>query len=65
MDKGILGFIVYIVVLIRRGLESAADWAYLMKEELKDLMWLSNYNSAGTAKLVINTMTSLAVPAVL
>ena len=28
----------------------------LLKDEYKGLIWLSNYNTAGTAKLVINTM---------
>ena len=54
--KGILGFIVNIDELNRMGLEAPADWADLLKEEYKDLIWLSNYNTAGTAKLVINTM---------
>ena len=54
--KGILGFIVNIDELNRMGLEVPQDWADLLKEEYKDLIWLSNYNTAGTAKLVINTM---------
>ena len=28
----------------------------LLKPEYEGLIWLSNYNTAGTAKLVINTM---------
>ena len=54
--KGILGFIVNADELDRMGLEAPQDWADLLKEEYKDLIWLSNYNTAGTAKLVINTM---------
>lgn len=54
--KGILGFMVNTDELERLGLEAPADWQDLLKEEYKDLIWLSNYNTAGTAKLVINTM---------
>ena len=42
--------------LERLGLEAPADWQDLLKPEYKGLIWLSNYNTAGTAKLVINTM---------
>ena len=54
--KGILGFMVNKDELDRMGLEEPADWQDLLKEEYKGLIWLSNYNTAGTAKLVINTM---------
>ena len=54
--KGILGFMVNTDELTRMGLEAPADWTDLLKDEYKDLIWLSNYNTAGTAKLVINTM---------
>ena len=54
--KGILGFMVNTDELDRLGLEAPADWADLLKPEYKDLIWLSNYNTAGTAKLVVNTM---------
>ena len=54
--KGILGFMVNVDELSRLGLEAPQDWADLLKEEYKGLIWLSNYNTAGTAKLVINTM---------
>lgn len=54
--KGILGFMVNRDELDRMGLEAPQDWADLLKEEYEGLIWLSNYNTAGTAKLVINTM---------
>ena len=54
--KGILGFMVNTDELDRLGLEAPADWADLLKPEYKGLIWLSNYNTAGTAKLVVNTM---------
>ena len=54
--KGILGFMVNTDELTRLGLEAPADWTDLLKEEYKGLIWLSNYNTAGTAKLVVNTM---------
>ena len=54
--KGILGFMVNVDELERMGLEKPADWADLTKPEYQGLIWLSNYNTAGTAKLVINTM---------
>ena len=54
--KGILGFMVNTDELSRMGIEAPADWADLTKDEYKGLIWLSNYNTAGTAKLVLNTM---------
>ena len=54
--KGILGFMVNTEELERMKLEVPQDWADLLKPEYKGLIWLSNYNTAGTAKLVINTM---------
>ena len=54
--KGILGFMVNKDELERMNLEAPADWQDLKKPEYKGLIWLSNYNTAGTAKLVINTM---------
>ena len=54
--KGILGFMVNTDELTRLGLEVPQDWADLTKPEYEGLIWLSNYNTAGTAKLIINTM---------
>ena len=54
--KGILGFMVNRPELDRLGLPVPQDWADLIKPEYEGLVWLSNYNTAGTAKLVINTM---------
>ena len=49
--KGILGFMVNKDELARMNLEAPADWQDLLKPEYKDLIWLSNYNTAGTAKI--------------
>ena len=54
--KGILGFMVNTDELARLGIEAPQDWADLLKPEYEGKIWLSNYNTAGTAKLVINTM---------
>ena len=54
--KGILGFMVNTDELARKEQEAPADWADLLKDEYKGEIWLSNYNTAGTAKLVVNTM---------
>ena len=54
--KGILGFMVNVDELERLGLEKPADWADLTDPKYQGLIWLSNYNTSGTAKLVINTM---------
>ncbi len=54
--KGILGFMVNIDELDRLGLPVPQDWSDLLDPQYEGLIWLSNYNTAGTAKLVINTM---------
>lgn len=54
--KGILGFMVNKDELDRMGLEAPKDWEDLKDPKYQGLIWLSNYNTAGTAKLVINTM---------
>ena len=57
--KGILGFMVNTEELDRLGLEAPKTWDDLTKEEYKGLIMLSNPNTAGTAKLVINTMIQM------
>ncbi len=54
--KGILGFMVNSDELARMELDAPQDWADLTDPKYEGLIWLSNYNTAGTAKLVINTM---------
>lgn len=54
--KGILGFMVNKDELARMNLEAPKDWQDLLDPKYQGLIWLSNYNTAGTAKLVINTM---------
>ena len=54
--KGILGFMVNRDELERLGLDAPQDWEDLLDEKYQGLIWLSNYNTAGTAKLVVNTM---------
>jgi len=56
---GILGIMVNKDELDRMGLEAPQTWDDLLKEEYKGLIWLSNYNTAGTAKLVVNTMLQM------
>ena len=57
--KGILGIMVNTEELARMNLEAPKGWDDLLKEEYKGLIWSSNPNTAGTAKLVINTMVQL------
>ena len=57
--KGILGFMVNTEELERLGIEAPGTWDDLLKEDYKDLIMLSNPNTAGTAKLVINTMVQM------
>lgn len=57
--KGILGFMVNKEELDFMGLEIPKDWDDLIKPEYKDLIWMSNPNTAGTAKLIINTMVQM------
>lgn len=54
--KGILGFMANKDELDRMGIEEPKDWEDLLNKDYKGLVWLSNYNTAGTAKLVVNTM---------
>ena len=57
--QGILGFMVNNEELERLGLEAPKSWDDLLKPEYQGLIWLSNPNTAGTAKLVINTMVQM------
>lgn len=57
--KGILGIMVNTEELTRLNLEAPKGWDDLLKPEYKGLVWLSNPNTAGTAKLVINTMVQM------
>ena len=57
--QGILGFMVNTEELERLGLEAPKTWDDLLKPEYKGYIWLSNPNTAGTAKLVINTMVQM------
>ena len=57
--KGILGFMVNTEELKRLNLEAPKGWDDLLKPEYKDKIWLSNPNTAGTAKLVMNTLVQL------
>ena len=54
--KGILGFMVNTDELDRMGIDAPADWEDLLDSKYQGLVWMSNYNTAGTAKLIINTM---------
>ena len=56
---GILGFMVNKDELARLNLPVPESWDDLLKPEYKDLIWLSNYNTAGTAKLVVNLMLQM------
>ncbi len=56
---GILGFMVNKDELARLNLEVPQTWDDLLKPEYKGLIWLSNYNTAGTAKLVVNLMLQM------
>ena len=56
---GLLGFMVNRDELDRMGLEVPQTWDDLLKPEYKGLIWLSNYNTAGTAKLVVNTILQM------
>ena len=56
---GILGFMANKGEVERLNLELPKTWDDLLKPEYKGLIWLSNYNTAGTAKLVVNTIIQM------
>ena len=56
---GLLGFMVNTDEMTRLGLEIPQSWDDLLKPEYKGLIWLSNYKTAGTPKLVANLMIQL------
>ncbi|MBR0355483.1 MAG: ABC transporter substrate-binding protein [Oscillospiraceae bacterium] len=56
---GLLGFMVNTDELARLGLEAPQSWDDLLKPEYQGLIWLSNYKTAGTPKLVANLMIQL------
>lgn len=57
--KGILGFMVNTEELERLNLEAPKDWDDLIKPEYQGLVGVSNPSTAGTAKLIINTMVQM------
>ncbi len=57
--KGILGFMVNKEELDRLGLEAPKDWDDLLDPSYKGLIGMSNPSTAGTAKLIINTMVQM------
>lgn len=57
--KGILGFMVNAEELERLNLEAPKDWDDLTKPEYQGLIGVSNPSTAGTAKLIINTMVQM------
>ncbi len=54
--KGILGFLYDKDELQRLKLDVPQDYKDLIDPKYKGLIWSSNYNTAGTAKLIINTV---------
>lgn len=54
--KGILGIMYNTEEIERLGIEVPEDYADLIDPQYKGLIWMSNYNTSGTAKLVINTV---------
>ena len=52
---GLLGIMYNKDELERKGIDAPQDFKDLTDEKYKGLIWSSNYNTAGTAKLIINT----------
>ncbi len=57
--RGILGFFWNKEELDRLGLQPPKDWDDLAKPEYKGLVSFSNPNTAGTGKLIVNTMVQM------
>ena len=53
---GILGIMYNKDEVARLGVDIPQDFADLTDPQYKGLIWTSNYNTAGTAKLIINTV---------
>ncbi|MBR2682594.1 MAG: ABC transporter substrate-binding protein [Atopobiaceae bacterium] len=52
---GILGFLTNNEELKAKGIDAPKDWPDLLDEKYKGLIWSSNYNTASTAELILNT----------
>ncbi|GAB1432431.1 ABC transporter substrate-binding protein [Spirochaetota bacterium] len=57
--RGILGFFWNTEELARLNLKPPRDWDDLLKPEYKGLVSFSNPNTAGTGKLIVNTMVQM------
>lgn len=57
--QGILGFMVNNNELSAKNLEMPKTWDDLLKPEYKGLIWMSNPDTAGTARLIINTIIQM------
>ncbi len=57
--RGVLGFFWNKEEIARLGIEPPKDWDDLLKPEYKGLISFANPNTAGTGKLIVNTMVQL------
>ena len=57
--RGILGFFWNKEELARLGLQPPKDWDDLLKPEYKGLISFANPNTAGTGKLIVNTIVQM------
>ncbi len=57
--RGILGFFWNTEELARLNLKPPKDWDDLLKSEYKGLISFANPNTAGTGKLIVNTMVQM------
>lgn len=53
---GILGFLTNNEELGALGIDAPQDWPDLLDEKYQGLIWSSNYNTASTAELILNTV---------